>query len=286
MDRVSLGDPAWLSTVPLRVAPHPDEWLPSLLLRCDQANRWASRTTLMHLLRPGPEKFHRCWRTETPDVRVIMPHSLNLDYLAQLLAISKEVLLATTYQRELERLYGEGGLHPAFLHRSFAFHLCPACLEEERVLRRILTLPHITLCPRHQIFLLHTCQCGSTLRLFPRQTPPFTCHACGRDWADLPHIDAPPGRLGAEQPYLDWYAFFFSQGSPALLQQARQRVIHLAATSVGKRETGAAARRNRKRLVRQAQWELTPLGTVVAQLVKHGLIQEDLLTDEPAVSPI
>jgi hypothetical protein len=39
------------------------EWLAGLLLRCDEVNHWESRTTLTHLLAPGPEKFHRCWRT-------------------------------------------------------------------------------------------------------------------------------------------------------------------------------------------------------------------------------
>ena len=60
--------PAWQNTFPHRVMPLPDERIPGLLLRCDKVNHWGSRTTLTHLLSPGPEKFHRCWRTEMPNL--------------------------------------------------------------------------------------------------------------------------------------------------------------------------------------------------------------------------
>jgi hypothetical protein len=101
---VHISDPAGSTTFPFRITPRPDEWLPGLLLRCDEANRWGSRTTLSHIL-SGPEKFHRCWRTETPHLMVIQPNSLNLDYVAQLLALPTPALLATTYHTELTRLY-------------------------------------------------------------------------------------------------------------------------------------------------------------------------------------
>ena len=178
MQEVFLENPAWMTSFPNLVAPLSDEWLPGLLLRSDEANEWMSKTTLAHVLRLGPEKFHRCWRTDTPNLITIQNSSLRLDYLAQLLALSERTLLSTTYHTELERLYG-GYIGSWHLNPSFSFHLCPKCIAEQRLLQRVLTLPQIQYCPHHQIALLEKCQCGTRLRLFHRQSQPFTCYACG-----------------------------------------------------------------------------------------------------------
>src|SRR5437763_13104021 len=44
-----LSDPAWWGTLPHRVVPYEDEWLPGLLLRCDESNHWESGTTLTYV---------------------------------------------------------------------------------------------------------------------------------------------------------------------------------------------------------------------------------------------
>ncbi len=49
MQRLSPGNPEWFSTLPQRVSPLADEWLPGLLLRCDEANEWSSGTTFRYL---------------------------------------------------------------------------------------------------------------------------------------------------------------------------------------------------------------------------------------------
>ncbi len=49
MQTLPLGDPAWFTTFPHRVRPIADEWLPGLLLRCDEANAWNSGTTFRSL---------------------------------------------------------------------------------------------------------------------------------------------------------------------------------------------------------------------------------------------
>ena len=131
MQPISLGEATWNATFPHRVMPLQDEWLPGLLLRCDEVNHWGSRTTLTHLLAAGPEKFHRCWRTANPLLAVIQPSSLNLDSLAQCLALPTSLLLATTYHVELAHLYGPKRLHPRLLSETFTFHLCPACLAHD-----------------------------------------------------------------------------------------------------------------------------------------------------------
>lgn len=253
MNKIFLNEVAWRNTFPHRVLPLQDEWLPGLLLRCDEENGWGCRTTLSHLLAPGPEKFHRCWRTETPNLIVVQPSSLNLGYLAQLLALPINILLATTYHTELARLYGEFRLHPKLLNDAYSLHICPACLAETRILRRTLTLPHITHCPRHLLSLLYQCQCGAPLHLFHRQVDPFTCYICGIDWAELPQIEADASVLVLEQNWLVWYEFFFSQGTYSIMREAR-------------------------RLVQLSWYKQFPLGDLVTLLVEHGYSPQDVLS--------
>ncbi|GHO90781.1 hypothetical protein KSF_008290 [Reticulibacter mediterranei] len=222
MEKTFLNEAAWQNMFPHRVIPMPDEWLPGLLLRCDEVNHWGNRTTLTHLLAASPEKFHRCWRTANPYLVLIQPSSLNLDYLAQRLSIPTTTLLTTTYHSELLRLYDKERPHPRLLRSSFTFHLCPICLSEARILRRTLALPHITHCPQHQVTLLSQCRCGASLQLFQPQTRPFTCHICGLDWAELAWIGADLSRVELERSMLTWYEFFFSRGSVEILRSALQ----------------------------------------------------------------
>jgi TniQ len=282
MDSVSLDDPAWQTTFPHLVSPLDDEWLPGLLLRCDEANHWGSRATLAHLLRPGPEKFHRCWRTETPNLAVIARRSLNLDYLAQLLALPKSTLLATTYHAELTRIYGGSRLIPNHLNPSFSFHLCPACVAEARLLRRSLALAHLTLCPEHQVTLLNICQCGPALRLFHRQACPFSCHICDLDWADLPKIEAAPERLVWEQKLLSWYAFFFSKGDIVLLWRAIGLINRIP---LEKPEKSLVPLEKWSKLLNVFSKEELPLGSLVALLMERDLSPSDLRTDETPSLP-
>jgi hypothetical protein len=220
---ISWGNPLWLTTFPHRATPSYDEWLPGLLLRCDKYNHWPSRTTLNYVLHAGPEKFHRCWRTETPNLVVILPHSLNINSLAQSLLVPIDTILNTTYQTELSRLYGNRTLHPKLLSPSFSFHLCPCCLAEAHQLKRTLTLPNLNLCPEHHVLLQKQCRCGAHLHLFHQGIQPFTCYNCNLDWAELPCIKAPSEHaIEIEQKLLAWYEFFFSQGSPLMLQAVVQ----------------------------------------------------------------
>ena len=255
MHQVQIADLAWLTTFPHRVMPQDDEWLPGLLLRCDEANHWASRTTLTHILHPGPEKFHRCWRTQTPILIVIQPCSLNLDYLAQLLATPKNTLLATTYHAELARLYGTATPHPKYLQQTLPFHICPLCIAEKHLLHRALALPHITSCPLHQVTLLQHCQCGTLLSLFHQKARPFTCSTCGQDWAELPRVKASREKLMREQKFLSWYEFFFTQGTPLMLRRAMQLVDKLPLNTTLKR---------------------LPLASLVTLLVQHGRSPQDM----------
>ncbi len=114
--------------------------------------------------------------------------------------------------------------YPTHLNRSFPFHLCPDCIAEERLLKRIFALPHITCCPFHQMQLVKACQCGTLLQIFHRQALPFTCPKCGLDWTNLLHLSADPERIALEQKFLSLYEFFFTKGTPTILAKAQQLV--------------------------------------------------------------
>ncbi len=229
MDKIFLNEIAWQNTFPQCVMPLPDEWLPGLLLRCDEVNHWESKTTLSYL-------FRTTGRTSSSkSSSMITVSSLILDCLAQVLAVSRDLLLATTYQAELARLSGTATPHARQLSMRFSFHVCPVCLREVRLLRRVLVLPHITLCPLHHVTLANACQCGSLLHLFSPQTRPFTCPTCSLDWAALPHKLASPERIALEQKILSWYAFFLAEGTPLLLSQSLQRIrLHLKGGKVSR----------------------------------------------------
>jgi TniQ len=218
MHAIHLHDPAWLTTFQHIVEPNDDEWFPGLLLRCDEVNGWESGTTLAELLRLSGRYFLKGKPSWT-----VVPSSA-LEWLAQLLAVPMSTLLATTYQSELARLYDTSSPYATFLSRWFPFHLCPDCIREKHVLRRILALPSITCCPFHQMQLVRTCQCGTMLQLFHKQALPFTCHTCRLDWAKLPRLSADPECIAVEHKFLLHYEFFFTDGTPILLSKALQLV--------------------------------------------------------------
>ncbi len=260
MQSVTLDDPVWRTTFPHRVMPLTDEWLPGLLLRCDETNHWTSRTTFDYVLSSGKGRFDKTWRAGKPYLD--FPASFYLDYLAELLAIPKSELLATTYQVELSRLYEIIAPHPVFVGRFSPFHLCPICVTEARLLRRILILPHITLCPQHQVILLKQCQCGAPLRPFHRQALPFTCHVCGVDWADLPRIQASGERLVLEQKIVSWYEFLFYHGVSLTRRHLMQFIY-----------------RHRPLIVPDDPSEGGLFGSIIAMLVRNNFSPDDIKGD-------
>jgi TniQ len=141
---VQVADPTWETTFPHRVAPGPEEWLAGVVLRCDEVNDWDSGTTTKMLLRAL--QLDKEIRTLS---LVLPPSSMALRPLAGWLAVSEQSLLATTYQAELARLYETPHPHVQLLHMGMGFRFCPACMAEERMLRRSFVLPHIRCCPLH-----------------------------------------------------------------------------------------------------------------------------------------
>lgn len=271
MHSIHLDDPTWLTTLPHLVEPNHDEWLPGLLLRCDEVNGWNSGTTIADLLRSSGKDFLRVksnW--------IVSPLYV-LELLSQVLTVPLNILVDTTYQSELAHLYDTSSPHPTFLTRSFSFHLCPDCIGEKHLLRRILVLPSITCCPFHQVQLVRMCQCGTMLQLFHRQVLPFTCHNCGLDWAKLPRLAARPERMKIEQKLLLHYAFFFTEGTPILLAKALQ----LARESVKRRKTPLVkCLDGSTRYVECYEGKRVSLGLLVELLVSLELSPQDIKSYE------
>src|SRR5947208_2312059 len=99
MKSVFLNNPAWQSTFPNRIEPSHNEWLASLMLRCDEVNTWGSGTTRATLQRIHHTKSH--WQAAD----MICPPEELLSTLADLLAVPQTAILATTYRDELISLY-------------------------------------------------------------------------------------------------------------------------------------------------------------------------------------
>jgi len=211
MHDLHISDPAWRTTFPHLVAPLPNEWIAGVLLRCDERNCWGCGTTLGYVLRPGSKQ------SAMNELSTIVPTVIDLEKLSHVLCVPVSRIVATTYLAELARLYGSQHLHAKLLSSSLTFHVCPACIAEERKLARWLTLPHIMHCPEHHLALVSSCACGAALRLFHRQSRPFTCSKCGRDWKNLPNLQGDPARMETEQQLLSSYQFFLTRGTPELL---------------------------------------------------------------------
>lgn len=247
MDAILLDHLIWSTTLPLRVTPLHDEWLASLLLRCDEVNQWASGETLRLLIRStGHPGFG-------PKSSLIIAPQPILDRFAQYLMSSSEHLLATTYATELGRLYPpvwyfpekepypglllgrhyrrenwerRHGPGPKEVASERRLHLCPACIAQTRSMRRTVILPYLHSCPIHQIALQERCPCGRLLSFFSQGKPPFACDTCGLDWAQWPQTGLPLDRVALERDLLALYELFLLKGTPELRASALRLARH------------------------------------------------------------
>jgi hypothetical protein len=210
MKSIAFDDSNWLATFPHRVMPLSNEWLPGLLLRCDEINHWTSGTSLMLSLHPLGLEISS----------FIVASVLNINNLARLLAVPEKVLMKTTYHSELALLYKTHKLRGKHLSEYVKFRFCPQCLEEARLLSRTLMLPQITCCLKHGVVLCHKCLCEAAACFYSTGKRPFTCHACGLHWARYPCVFAQQGRIAVEKKYLELYDFFLSRGTRLMLEHA------------------------------------------------------------------
>ena len=286
MDAIDWWHPSWSTTFPHLVTPKPDEWLPGLLLRCDEVNHWDSGTTVAHLRRAVYPHLSKSW------FNVIAPKQLHLRYLSELLALSPSATLALTYQSEMERLSDIGDRHPR-IHRlllqaqtSFRFSLCPECVADSRILPRSLMLPHLTVCQKHSAVLQTTCQCGSKLRLFSGNTAPFTCSACRVSWGKLPRIKASSEHLDQTRQISSYYTWFFSlETSELLVRVLRHLEVH--GMEYDKEESFVVAKGKWKPsqpISRPYARGVLALGNVVSSLLRLNLSLDEIFKDVDLLS--
>jgi len=299
VNTVQIADPAWETTFPHLVEPRPGEWPGGIFLRCDEVNGWDGGTTMATFVRTlHLDKTARSMSLLLP------PPSIDLRPLAGWLAVSEQSLLATTYHAELSRLYEIPPPHPQLFSAGMGTHFCPACVSEERMLRRSFLLPHVECCPCHQLRLqsLYACskslappktgflmldklvevsyETGVSQKWFSSGSHPFTCHVCGLDWAQFPHVEADPKILLREQAILAWYDFFFSKGSLQTLNQALQ----IASRTLEQRQSKSIRLLDgRLSRVTFSTAEKTSLGRLVEVLVSLQLSPDMLEAEEPAV---
>jgi TniQ len=273
MHEIHISDPAWRTTFPHIVTPLPNEWIAGVLLRCDERNFWGSGTTLKYVLRKGSKQ------SAMNELSTIVPTVIDLEKLAQVLFVPVSRIVATTYLAELARLYGNEQVHAKLLSSSFTFHVCPACIAEERKLSRLLTLPHIMHCPEHRLALVSSCSCGADLRLFHRKSRPFTCYKCGLDWKNLPHLEGDLAQMKEEQQLLSSYHFFWTRGTPELLASTLRLIYDSVAE---KREIRAALPNTNTRAVstERSYQVADSLGYLVHALWQLDLSPRDVIAYE------
>ncbi len=269
MPRIHLADPAWKTTFPFLVEPRENEWLTGLLLHCDEVNHWGSGTTLTHICR-------RNEKTAKSTSTLIVPSGLELSTLADQLSVPLESIIATTYQRELARISGVVDPHALLLSTSFSFRLCPACVAEDRLLTRTLVLPHITICPRHQIWLVNTCLCGATLRPFHWRALPFRCFKCGLGWAELPRNKADIARIEIEEQLLSYYQFFWTYGTPQVLEST-QRLVYDSVVEKGEIRAPLSDHVSQSEALGRSYRRTASLGYLVHLLWQLDLAPGDIL---------
>lgn len=267
MNAIAFSDPGWQATFPHRVTPLYEEWFAGLLLRCDEANHWTSGTTFTCLK-----------QVSSPNRPILLPQlsvptADQVEYVAEWLALPVQEIRSTTYLPDLARCYGVPHPLPGDLRPSLTFRVCPECLVENRFLKRTLALLYVLYCPWHEVILLSTCQCGTSLRLFDQQAAPFTCRVCRRDWADLPRVSPTPERIAVTRQFLSCYEQFLSWGDPTLVKRAFHAVVHAWEEEIIRgRKLSAAKRSYRKSLYPHLESNhVHSLGPLVLNLVKYHL---------------
>lgn len=102
---------------------------------------------------------------------------------------------------------------------------------------------------------------------------PFTCRACGRDWADLPRVAPTPERIAVTRQLLSCYEYFYFCGKPALMERALHAVVNAWKEEIIRERTLPFRRRDSRKSTypRLASNHVAPLCFLVLNLVKYHL---------------
>ena len=181
---VAPPDRAWRRCLPRITDVQRHEALTSLILRLEELNGLPAGALIPRL---------RTYFSFRLAPRMVTGHGIDFDLFCDDIAgADPSAIVAATLRETLYWQYGTAYARgPSLFH---AIHtVCPACAEARVFLLSVVALP-LMACPRHGLRLHTRCSCGVDLRLFRRQRP-FTCHACGADYASLPRQAAAPSAL-------------------------------------------------------------------------------------------
>jgi hypothetical protein len=219
----------------------------SLLLRCDEENHWESGTTHTLLARAlfAPEAHTRMKLAD-----LLVPSQQVVVLLAGWLGLPLETIAAATYLRELRRFFGSATSVAGDLCYWSVFHLCPLCIQEQRVLLRCHFLLGMSTCLHHRVALVASCACGALLKPFQATTGPFTCAVCRREWGTILPIPAAPADLDREQQILACYEWWLRHGDVASMKEVLLGLRDREAANKGKHR----ASRLRGLSIRIARW--------------------------------
>jgi TniQ protein len=273
MDAIAMWHPAWSTTFPHRVAPKPGESLVSLLLRCDQENHWESGTTRTLLART---LFAHEVHARMHLANLLVPSQQVVVLLAGWLGLPIGTIVAATYLRELRRFFGSATSVAGDLCYWSVFHLCPLCIQEQRVLLRCHFLFGMSSCLHHQVRLMACCACGTLLTPFTATTEPFTCSVCRRDWGTLLPVPAAPAELEKEQQILACYEWWLRHGDVASMKEILLWLRDLEGTS----KRNHRASRSSCLSIRVARWKFLMGSSYVGSLnaLVSSLDEWDLLS--------
>ena len=212
---------SWYSTFPELVLLRKNEWLPGVLLRCDDANRWPPGTVARYGFVPSSGLG-----TLNRPVLFLVATTFDLKLLADVMAYSLAALNQTTYRPELSRLYGTSTPNARLFGPVSPFHCCPLCIRAARYLSRELLVPWVQHCHYHRVQSRYRCDCGARLRPFPKHAvESFACPSCGTPWSDLAALEVSDEATYAEEhARMELYRTLLDEGSPAALHRIQHQI--------------------------------------------------------------
>jgi hypothetical protein len=150
---------------------------------------------------------------------LLVPSQQLVVLLAGWLGLPLGTIVAATYLRGLRRFFGSATSVAGDLCYWSVFHLCPLCIQEQRVLLRCQFLFGMSSCLHHRVRLLACCACGALLTPFHATTEPFTCSVCRKEWGTLLPVPAAPAELEKEHQILACYEWWLRHGDVALMKE-------------------------------------------------------------------
>lgn len=255
-------DREWRRSLPRITAVRRGEALSSVLLRLEELNHLPAGALVARL---------RTYGSGAIEPKMLTGTCIDLDLLCEDAGdLPLEEVVATTLRSALDWQFSRGVARgPSLYHQIHV--VCPACAAARVFLLSAVAVP-IRACPRHGLSLRSRCTCGARFDIFGRQRP-FTCQACGRDYAALPRAFALPSLIVTARRRAHAFMTLLSLTEP-LNSIGRRAITSRLAELL--RARGASDYTIRLAAARHA----APIGWVVLTLEQAGARPRDLVSQE------